>query len=56
MKLGMWSRLGPKRVAEGWRFERARPVHCVPYEREALPLALAKTERGYFVPEGYWRQ
>lgn len=42
-------------LAEGWRFERARPVYCVPMGRDTLAKTLAATQRTSFVAEGSWR-
>jgi len=43
-------------LAEGWRFERARPAYCVPLDRAALSATLAATTRHDFVAEGSWRR
>lgn len=40
-------------LAEGWRFERARPAYCFPLSSEALTAALADAART--VAEGSWR-
>ena len=40
-------------LAQGWRFERARPVYCVPLSAVALAAALANA--GTSVAEGSWR-
>lgn len=40
-------------LSEGWRFERARPCYCRPYDQAGLKLALA--DDGPNVPEGSWR-
>lgn len=42
-------------LAEGWRFERARPVYCVPFGKAALVQALATTTRDARVVEYSWR-
>jgi predicted dinucleotide-binding enzyme len=42
-------------LAEGWRFERARPVYCVPLDKDGLTRALKATTRSDFVAEGSWR-
>ena len=42
-------------LAEGWRFERARPVYCVPLGKRALAEALAATSRDDAVAEYSWR-
>lgn len=41
-------------LSEGWRFERARPAYCVPFNRGGLTQALAAAEAT--VPEGSWRK
>ncbi|MFT3721550.1 NADPH-dependent F420 reductase [Pseudorhodoferax sp.] len=43
-------------LAEGWRFERARPVYCVARDRAALADQLAATRRDSMVAEGSWRR
>lgn len=40
-------------LSEGWRFERARPAYCVPFDRAGLTAALA--DAGATVAEGSWR-
>ena len=40
-------------LAEGWRFERARPAYCVPLRTEELKAALQNA--GTSVEEGSWR-
>ena len=40
-------------LAEGWRFERARPAYCVPLKKAALETALQQA--GTSVEEGSWR-
>ena len=42
-------------LVEGWRFERRRPVYCVPLDTETLTKMLAETTRDTFMPEGHWR-
>ena len=41
-------------LAEGWRFERARPAYCVPFDKVGLIKALQ--DAGATVAEGSWRQ
>ena len=41
-------------LSEGWRFERARPVYCVPFTKAALTAALATTREAR-VMEYSWR-
>jgi predicted dinucleotide-binding enzyme len=42
-------------LAEGWRFERRRPVYCVPLDKTALEQMLATTTPDAVIPEGHWR-
>lgn len=42
-------------LAEGWRFERRRPVYCVPLDKAMLAQRLAATTRDAVMPEGHWR-
>ena len=41
-------------LAEGWRFERARPAYCVPLDASALEAALR--DAGAMRAEGSWRR
>lgn len=41
-------------LAEGWRFERRRPVYCVPLNMVMLAETLAATKPDVFMPEGHW--
>ena len=41
-------------LAEGWRFERARPAYCMPLDRAALQAKLAEAGEGRQA-EGAWR-
>ncbi|WGS55276.1 NAD(P)-binding domain-containing protein (plasmid) [Paraburkholderia sp. D15] len=41
-------------LAEGWRFERARPAYCVPLDVAGLKQALENA--GSSVAEGSWRE
>jgi len=43
-------------LAEGWRFERARPAYCVPLDSATLTRILASTTREDFVAEASWRR
>ena len=43
-------------LAEGWRFERARPAYCVPFKRDALANVLAGTTRDSRTAEYSWRK
>lgn len=42
-------------LAESWRFERAKPAFCFPFDSAGLRQALAVAEREVEVPEGSWR-
>ncbi|WP_175701759.1 NADPH-dependent F420 reductase [Burkholderia ambifaria] len=42
-------------LAEGWRFERRRPVYCVPLDKAMLAPMLAETTRDSMMPEAHWR-
>ncbi|MCV2449158.1 NADPH-dependent F420 reductase [Paracoccus sp. DMF] len=42
-------------LADGWRFERRRPVYCISLDRNMLEERLATTTRDSFVPDGNWR-
>lgn len=42
-------------LAEGWRFERARPVYCIPLDKAGLSRALEATKKSQLVAEGSWR-
>ena len=42
-------------LAEGWRFERARPVYCQRVDKAGLVRALEATKKSQFVAEGSWR-
>ena len=46
--------VGP--LAEGWRFERARPVYCVPMDAKAMQEQLAVTSREDMVGESSWHR
>lgn len=41
-------------LAEGWRFERRRPVYCRPLKKSALREMLLATTQDAMVPEGHW--
>ncbi|WCE04835.1 NAD(P)-binding domain-containing protein [Pseudoxanthomonas sp. JBR18] len=45
---------GPLR--DSWRFERAKPAYCVPFDRAGLIQALAAAERNVELPHGSWRR
>ncbi len=42
-------------LADGWKFERRRPVYCVPLNMAMLAAMLAATKPDEFMPEGHWR-
>lgn len=43
-------------LAEGWRFERARPAYCVPFKRDDLASVLACTTRDSRTAEYSWHK
>jgi len=43
-------------LAEGWRFERARPAYCVPFKQDDLASVLAGTTRESRMAENSWRK
>jgi predicted dinucleotide-binding enzyme len=45
---------GPLR--DSWRFERAKPAYCRPFDRAGLVQALARAERDVALPHGSWRR
>lgn len=42
-------------LSESWRFERAKPAYCVPFDSAGLRRALKAAKRDVEVPEGSWR-
>lgn len=42
-------------LEDGWKFERRRPVYCVPLNTKMLTEMLAATTRDSLRPEGHWR-
>lgn len=42
-------------LVEGWRFDRRRPVYCVPLDKVTLANMLAETKRDSIMPEAHWR-
>ena len=42
-------------MAESWRFERAMPAYCIPFDVGGLRAALASAQRGVELPHGSWR-
>ncbi|MFM0740953.1 NAD(P)-binding domain-containing protein [Paraburkholderia xenovorans] len=43
-------------LAESWRFERAKPVYCIPFNRAGLIGGLAAATRDAEQPHGSWRR
>ncbi|EHA15888.1 NADPH-dependent F420 reductase [Halomonas sp. HAL1] len=43
-------------LAESWRFERAKPAYCIPFDRQGLRQALDEAQRDTDMPEGSWRR
>lgn len=43
-------------LAESWRFERAKPAFCFPFDSTGLRRALAAAERAVDIEEGSWRR
>ena len=42
-------------LADSWRFERAMPAYCLPFNSMGLTAALASAQRGVELPHGSWR-
>ncbi len=42
-------------LAEGWRFQRAKPAYCIRLDIEGMKHALAAAQRDVEVPHGSWR-
>lgn len=42
-------------LADSWRFERAMPAYCLPFDARELSAALACAQRGVELPQGSWR-
>lgn len=42
-------------LANSWRFERAKPAYCIPFDAEGLRHALAAAERDVELAHGSWR-
>jgi predicted dinucleotide-binding enzyme len=42
-------------LQDSWRFERAKPAYCRPFDRCGLIRALAEAERDVELPHGSWR-
>lgn len=43
-------------LANGWRFERAKPAYCIPLNREQLLQALDSADRYSELPHNSWKQ
>ncbi len=43
-------------LADSWRFERAKPAYCIPFDQAGLRSALGAAERDVELPEGSWRR
>ena len=43
-------------LSEGWRFQRAMPAYCIPFNAAGLAAALAAAQRGVEAPHGSWRK
>lgn len=41
---------------ESWRFERAKPAYCIPFDKNGLKVALAAADRRIELPHGSWRR
>lgn len=44
------------RLDESWRFERAKPAYCIPFDRDGLVAALAAAERDVELPHNSWHR
>jgi 8-hydroxy-5-deazaflavin:NADPH oxidoreductase len=43
-------------LADSWRFERAKPVYCIPMDRAGIAAGLAAAQRDVELPHGSWRR
>lgn len=43
-------------LTESWRFERAKPAYCIPFDRDELLAALAAAERDVELPHNSWKR
>ncbi|MFL9869112.1 NADPH-dependent F420 reductase [Paraburkholderia fungorum] len=43
-------------LADSWRFERAKPVYCIPLDRAGIVEGLAAARRDVELPHGSWRR
>jgi predicted dinucleotide-binding enzyme len=44
------------RLADSWRFERAKPAYCIPMDRDELLAALDAAEREVELPHNSWHR
>ncbi len=44
------------RLADSWRFERAKPAYCIPFDAAGLQAAVETATRDGELPEGSWRR
>jgi len=42
-------------LADSWRFERAKPGYCVPFDKDGMTAALAAAKRDEEATDGSWR-
>jgi predicted dinucleotide-binding enzyme len=42
-------------LADSWRFERAKPVYCIAFDRAGMLEGLAAAQRDVELPHGSWR-
>ena len=42
-------------LSEGWRFERAKPAYCIPFDTVQLKQVLASADRNIDLLEGSWK-
>ncbi|NYH20189.1 NADPH-dependent F420 reductase [Paraburkholderia bryophila] len=43
-------------LRDSWRFERAKPVYCIPFDRDGLLAGLTAAQRDVELPHGSWRK
>ncbi|MFM0205106.1 NADPH-dependent F420 reductase [Paraburkholderia fungorum] len=43
-------------LKDSWRFERAKPVYCIPMDRAGIASGLAAAQRDVELPHGSWRR
>ncbi len=44
------------RLADSWRFERAKPAYCIPLDATGLGAAFAAATRDGELADGSWRR